>query len=45
MTINELYQWSLERGLENEELITYDEGRERDVEIEHLTVVSYGIII
>ena len=45
MTINELYQWALERGLENEGLITYDEGRERDVEIEHLTVVSYGIII
>ena len=45
MTINKLYQWSLKRGLENEELITYDEGRERDVEIEHLTVVSYGIII
>lgn len=45
MTINELYQWALERGLENEELITYDEGRERDVEIEHLIVVSYGIII
>lgn len=45
MTIKELYQWSLKLGLENEELFTYDEGRERDVEIEHLTVVSYGIII
>lgn len=45
MTIKELYQWTVERGLENEELITYDEGRERDVEIDHLTVVSYGIII
>lgn len=45
MTIEELYHWALEQGLEKEELITYDEGKEKDVEIEHLTVVSYGIII
>ena len=48
MTINELYQWALEQGLENEQLyVEYveDECNERPVEMEYIEIKESGIVL
>lgn len=45
MTPYELYQWALERGLENEQLYVEAKDGERPVEINYLEVMGYGIVL
>lgn len=45
MTINELYQWALEREFENEELYIEDEYGKRLVELTDLNIRKSGIVI
>ena len=45
MTPYELYQWALERGLENEQLYVEDECDERPVELNYIEIKGSGIVL